>query len=212
MNRIEQAILLLESHFEKSHLPENERKYRVEHSYRVANIGKEIALAEGLDVEALTIACLLHDLSYSEPIDTDEKWLNHGRRAAEMARPLIESLGYDEKTVNNILYGIAIHVDDKADFEGERNPFTLSVMDADNIDRFHAIRLLGLFNNNNFDNLSYEEQMTFLDNQIERFTKYSEIKFATPTGTKLFQDKIQFSLDFLKRVQNQLNNSKTVKI
>ena len=37
--------------------------YRLAHSYRVANIGKEIAKKEGLNVEDLMIACLLHDVS-----------------------------------------------------------------------------------------------------------------------------------------------------
>ncbi|WP_154555633.1 HD domain-containing protein [Holdemanella porci] len=33
------------------------------HSYRVVNIGKEFAEKEGLNVEDLMIACLLHDVS-----------------------------------------------------------------------------------------------------------------------------------------------------
>ena len=37
--------------------------YHLAHSYRVANIGKEIAEKEGLNVEDLIIACLLHDVS-----------------------------------------------------------------------------------------------------------------------------------------------------
>ena len=37
--------------------------YRLAHSYRVTNIGKEIAKKEGLNVEDLMIACLLHDVS-----------------------------------------------------------------------------------------------------------------------------------------------------
>ena len=37
--------------------------YRLAHSYRVAIIGKEIEKKEGLNVEDLMIACLLHDVS-----------------------------------------------------------------------------------------------------------------------------------------------------
>ena len=43
--------------------------YRLAHSYRVANIGKEIAEKEGLNVENLIIACLLHDVSYCTPFN-----------------------------------------------------------------------------------------------------------------------------------------------
>ena len=38
------------------------KAYRLEHTYRVANIGKQIALQEGFDETELVIACLLHDV------------------------------------------------------------------------------------------------------------------------------------------------------
>lgn len=44
------------------------------HSYRVVNIGKEIAEKEGLNVEDLMIACLLHDVSYCTPFKTQDEW------------------------------------------------------------------------------------------------------------------------------------------
>lgn len=38
-------------------------KLKIKDTYRVAIIGKEIAKKEGLNVEDLLIACLLHDVS-----------------------------------------------------------------------------------------------------------------------------------------------------
>lgn len=38
-------------------------KLKIKDTYRVTNIGKEIAKKEGLNVEDLMIACLLHDVS-----------------------------------------------------------------------------------------------------------------------------------------------------
>ena len=38
-------------------------KSKIKDTYRVAIIGKEIAEKEGLNVEDLIIACLLHDVS-----------------------------------------------------------------------------------------------------------------------------------------------------
>ena len=40
-----------------------DRDYRLEHSYRVANIAKTIAEAEGFNVPHAVIAGLLHDIS-----------------------------------------------------------------------------------------------------------------------------------------------------
>ena len=117
------------------------RDYRLEHSYRVANIAKTIAQKDGLDVTAAVIAGLLHDIAYCEEMETQEARINHGRRGAELARPFLETLGLCADTVNDICYGIAIHVDDEADFEWERTPFCETVGDADNIDRFDVYRV-----------------------------------------------------------------------
>lgn len=38
-------------------------KLKIKATYRVTNVGKEIAKKEGLNVEDLMIACLLHDVS-----------------------------------------------------------------------------------------------------------------------------------------------------
>ena len=42
------------------------KAYRLEHTFRVANIGREIARKEGFDETELVLACLLHDVSYCE--------------------------------------------------------------------------------------------------------------------------------------------------
>lgn len=108
-----------------------DRDYRLEHSYRVANIAKAIAEAEGFDVTDAVIAGLLHDIAYCEEMVTREDWVNHGRRSAAIARPFLVNLGLQPDAVNEICYGIAIHVDDKADFEWQRTPFCETVGDAD---------------------------------------------------------------------------------
>lgn len=84
--------------------------YRIEHSYRVANTAKRIALEEGFDTTEAVIVGLLHDIAYCEGIKTDEDWKNHGRRSAAIARPFLESLGLGSDAINDICYGIAIHV------------------------------------------------------------------------------------------------------
>ena len=214
MNRVDLIAKFLEDSFDKSVYLSSEldsKKYRLEHSYRVANIGKQIAIEERLNVDALVIACLLHDISYTEAFKSQEDWINHGRKSAQISRSVVEKLDFDEETKNNILFGIAIHVDDKSDFEGEKNAFTLSVGDADNIDRFDAYRFYEMLKYNKFDSLSYDDQVKFVDEQILRFNKLLKNNFATPTVTRLFHEKIKFSLEFLSRLRLQLENSRDVK-
>ena len=89
-SRIEKTkVFLLQKFDENPRYTEHkaEKDYRIEHTMRVANIGKQIAEAEDMDTEALVIACLLHDVSYCEEMKEKEDWFNHGRRAAAIARP-----------------------------------------------------------------------------------------------------------------------------
>lgn len=120
-------------------------EYRLQHSYRVANVAGEIARKEGLDEEGLIIGGLLHDVGYCLPLEGEEgswgNWQEHGRLAARLVRPFLEQLDLGRERVQEICYGIAIHADGRADFPGEKTAFARSIGDADDVDRFDAYRI-----------------------------------------------------------------------
>ena len=92
-NWIKEAEAFLKKTFEASaYLTANpaERDYRLEHSYRVANLAKMIAEQENLDVTCAVIAGLLHDIAYCEEMPAPEDRRNHGRRSAAIARPFLK--------------------------------------------------------------------------------------------------------------------------
>ena len=157
-----------------------EGAYRLEHSLRVARIGAEIARAEGLDEEHMTIACLLHDVGYGMDFPKDYDWNDHGRDGARIARPFLAALGLDGQAVEDICYAIAIHVDDRADFAGRRTPFTETVGDADNIDRFDVYRLYETLESMSFSKLSLGEKQAHVAKTLERLEKFLEMPLATP--------------------------------
>lgn len=207
---IERAIAFLREQFDQSEYlaarPEG-KKYRLEHTMRVANIGKEIAQGENLDEEALVLGCLLHDLSHTETWDGEDGWLNHGRLAAKMARPFLETLDLSPEQVDEICYGIAIHVDDQADFPGERSPLALSIGDADNIDRFDVYRIHEQLSQASFLTLPYGEQLDRTSGYLAKLEKYKELAFATKTATKLWRDRIDFQIQFFTKLKAQLEAS-----
>lgn len=185
-------------------------KYRYEHSLRVANIGKLIAEGEGFDKEAFMIACLLHDVGYCVPFEKEDDWLNHGRISARIAKDFVESLGFSKDVEADILYGIAIHVDDKSDFDGVRTPFAIAIGDADNIDRFDVYRIYETLKSEKFDDLEYNVQVEKVQNRIKWLEKLLSDEYATPTSTKLFHEKLEYQIDFYNRLLSQLNNSAKV--
>ena len=186
-----------------------DRASRLEHTYRVANIGRQIAQAEGFDETEMVIACLLHDVSYCEDFG-ETGWKEHGRRAAQIARPFLRELGLPEERVQDICYGIAIHVDDVADFEGERTPFALSVGDADNIDRFDAYRIHERLCGDGFREMPLEEKSAYVTGRIGKLRGLMNLEMGTAAAKKLWQERLSFYILFYEKLEAQLNSSREV--
>ena len=184
-----------------------DRDYRLEHSYRVANIAKTIAEAEGFDVTYAVITGLLHDIAYCEEMVTREDRMNHGRRSAAIARPLLEKLGLPADAVNEICYGIAIHVDDEADFEWNRSAFSETVGDADNIDRFDAYRIYETLEYLKFSEMSLDDKREKVASTIEKLTRFKEMKLGTATAKNLWLQRLDYYIGFYDKLKAQLNYS-----
>ncbi len=207
---IQKAVAFLREQFDQSvylNAHEDEKKYRFEHTMRVANIGREIAENEGMDVEGLVIGCILHDVSYINEMKTREDSMNHGREAARIARPFLEGLGFEAGRVNEICYGIAIHVDDKADFDGERTTLALSIGDCDNIDRFDVYRIYDTLRYTKYENLTLEEATDFVDTVLSKLNEFLDMELGTKTAKKLWLEKVRFQIEFFERLKRQIDKS-----
>jgi len=209
--RVRKTLCFVEEYFENgSWFRENpkDKTYRLDHSVRVSNLCREIALQEGFDPEAAAIAGLLHDIAYGMDTPEGYDWKNHGRDGARIARPFLESLGFFGETVNDICYAIAIHVDDKADFDGRRIPFTETVGDADNIDRFDAYRIYeSVRYQARLEERTHSEALEWLRERLRYLEKLGGIDFATPTATGLWKDKVEFQRQYFSRLLAQMERS-----
>ena len=187
-----------------------ERDYRLEHSYRVANIAKNIAEKEGFDVTDAVMAGLLHDIAYCEEMVTKEDRMNHGRRGAEIARGFLESLSLPLERVNAICYGIAIHVDDTSSFEWERTPFSETVGDADNIDRFDVYRIYEILQLQKFSEMTLLQKKERVDTALNRLCNLREMKLGTQTAQQLWVQRLDYYISFYDKLKLQLANSSEV--
>ncbi len=162
--------------------------YRWQHTLRVAQFGKVIAENEGVDVELVVAACLMHDIAWFDT--TAENNREHGRIGAIKARPLLERLGFSQRRIKNICYSIASHVD-------EDDPETLEakiVSDADNIDRFGPYRILQWCYSDIDD---YTKLAGKLSERIPRLEQYREENpLFTSTGQQLFAEQLNLQLRF----------------
>lgn len=183
-----------------------DKAYRIEHTYRVANIGRQIAMKEGFNETELVLACLLHDISYCEEFGEDG-WIEHGRRAAKIARPFLRELGLPEERIDDICYGIAIHVDEKADFYGERTPFALSVGDADNLDRFDAYRIHETLYHDGFLDKPLEEKREYVEKRLSRLRELIHLPMGTETAAQLWKERLSFYIAFYEKLATQIDSS-----
>ncbi|MDA3931376.1 MAG: HD domain-containing protein [Tenericutes bacterium] len=212
MDNIKKTIKFLQDEFYRTnnkYYKENphQREYRLNHTYRVASIGKEIAIKEDLNVKAAIIGCLLHDISYIEPFNAKEDWLNHGRNAAKIAREYLKTISMDESLKQEIIYGIAIHVDDMADFDGERTILAETIGEADNIDRLGKYRMYEALKNSDLDKMTLKEKLVFIEERILNLKKLKLTQHKTKTSNDLWQANLDDQINYYQALNNQLKNS-----
>lgn len=178
---------------------EEEKRYRYEHTLRVATIGKYIAEQENLCVEAVVLGCLLHDIGkFDAKHDSD-----HGRVSARMARPFLESILDDTDLIQQIIIGIAIHVDGKGNGPFEASLEAETISDSDNIDRYDAYHVIDNLTNDQLLMMSNEDACLYLHQMIDRLSHLKTIHLATPCSTDLFHHNVIAQLEYYEKLYAQ---------
>jgi len=169
--------------------------YRWEHTLRVMQYGAEIAAGERLDHELCVAGCLLHDIAYFV-CEAIPDWREHGRLGAEYCRPLLAETGFSDNDADRICYAVACHADGEAGFPHAHDPLSDAVADADNVDRFSAIRLFMWCKQHDGELHAMAEQMR---QRLAKLREYRENNpLLTPTGRRLFDDKLALQIAFLE--------------
>ena len=213
MTNIRKAEAFLKEQFAnctyyKEHPADGE--YRLQHSYRVAHAAGEIARREGLDQEGLIIGGLLHDVGYSLPFEREDSWQEHGRMSARLARPFLEQLCLEPERVQEICYGIAIHVDGKADFPGEATAFALSIGDADDVDRFDAYRIYDAMEYADFRNLKIEDKRKWLGEKLDWISWRLGEKSGTEAARQMIAERLLYQRQYYEKVLEQMRHSEGI--
>ena len=183
---------------------EDKFQYRYDHTMRVAAIGQRIAREEGMNEEALVLGCLLHDIGYVE-CNTHEDYDTHGRISSRIAREYLEGLSYDPEWIDSIVFGIYAHTEERP----ERKPtsFETSIADADNIDRFDAYRLYESLRFFELEKKNIDEIIELAQKRHHRLTELRDYPNGSPTADRLWKEKIDFQLEYYKRLIEQMSLS-----
>jgi uncharacterized protein len=151
----------------------------------------------------LVLGCILHDVGTFDSVENPKE---HGRISAKITREFLNTLDLSEERIEEISYGIAIHVDDKADFEGKRTALNESIGDSDNIDRFDVYRIYDNLLYLKFEEMTIEEKLNHVNKVIPKLKGHCEMKFATKTATTMWLEKLAFQIEFYERLKAQLQS------
>ena len=132
--------------------------------------------------------------------------------SGKMVRIFLESIDYPKERIHDICYAIAIHVDLKADFDGEYNAFTLSVQEADNIDRVGAYRLYETLEAVQFSKQPIDVQIQYVESMLQTLNEYASYTCTTKTAQTLWLDRIQFQMNYFERLKDQLKYPQPYKL
>lgn len=187
-----------------SELSREDGYYRYTHTLRVADIGRQIAREEGLDEEMLILGCLLHDIGYVA-CKSKLDYADHGLKSAEIAAEFLWEQGYDAAKAESICYGIRVHTQED---DARVRPATAledSISDADNIDRFDAWRFSRSLSWDGLDKLSIQQMKNLSLTRCQRMAQLRTLRFATETGRKLWNEKLNLWTEFYSRLEKQMD-------
>ena len=168
----------------------------------------EIARREGLDEEGLIIGALLHDVGYCQCVPKNRE--EHGRISARIARPFLERLDLGAERVREICYGIAIHVDGRADFPGEDTPFARSIRDAEDVDRYGAYGIYADMSMIDFLRLDSAVRKQAIEYRLDFIQYELGKKRGTKTARRMIDERLRYQRQYYERVMKQLEQGEGI--
>jgi HD superfamily phosphohydrolase YqeK len=190
------------AHFVHDYLAETGKKesqnatgpeYRWEHTLRVAQWAKRLAVEEAADIKTCVAAALLHDVSHF----VSENYSKHGIKSGEIARDFLLKKGCSESFIENVVYAVQCHV-------AEPNPKTLEakiLQDSDTLDRFGYVRILLFGKTAELANLETLKQKAL--SSLAYLDKLEKGDFG-PMWTKTGREKLRILLDLNRSIQKGL--------
>ncbi|MGV9183668.1 HD domain-containing protein [Arcanobacterium canis] len=206
-------------HLSHARAGEYARRYRFEHCLRVARIGREVALKEGLDPDLLELGCLLHDVGkYDAQVPVD-----HGRAGALIALDFLLDAGLDQSLATELAQGIAMHTDGQWNarnddhgtpynavgreylrFDGEPTVLAQSIGDCDNIDRFSLYRVADTLRYVRFMEKSTQLQRAWLEENLEHLRFQYEYQCATQSAQDRWVKALDRQIEFYRQLNAEL--------
>lgn len=179
-------------------------QYRYEHCLRACGWAKEIAEGEHWESEPLMLAALLHDVGYPF-CKTVEEWPSHAAVSALIAEMFLQAIHYSPALSASICRSIAIH-DIWSDIPPDATPFELSVRDADDLDRFDALRLC-MISHGHIHEKGAAEIIRLCAQRLQELEMWQMRPCGTKTASRLWLSTLEMHRETYLRLQQQMQRT-----
>lgn len=194
-----------------------------EHTMRVYGLAQRIAATiEGVDLEVLGLATLLHDIARVLE-DTDKTGsVDHAILGAEMASEILKTLDFPEEVINKVIHCIQTHR-----FRGNKLPESIEakiLSDADKLDAIGAIgvgrafMIAGEYGEPLYKTFDHEQYSTNILNngrikefkehspniEFEMKLKYIPDRLYTEEAKRIAKERVEFMEDFFERLEKEI--------
>lgn len=185
-----------------------------DHTQRVYNLCVHIGKKEGVDMEVLQVAAVLHDIA--RDLQTQKKGkICHAQKGAEIAEKILAEYDLNEEKVKNIVHCIKTHR-----FRGNDVPVTLEakvLFDADKLDAIGAIGIARDFHfageigsrvhdkNVDIENTEeYSQEDTAYREFLVKLCKIKD-KMLTDEGKRIANGRHDFMVQFFDRLNDEVD-------
>jgi len=161
-----------------------------EHTERVCRYCRRIGIAVGADLDVLLPAALLHDVGRDAA--------DHAVESADIARRILDSLGYGLEEVEAVVEAISTH-----SFTGEREPTSLEAKVLSDADKLDAMGALGICRAATYGVEHGRPLGDFVAHFHEKLLKLRD-RMYTEEARRLAELRHRFMLEFLYQLDREL--------
>ena len=175
--------------------PNQSVAHKWDHTYRVYKRAEEIAKRmkdEKIDIEALRISCLLHDIV--EPYDRKQDHVELSLREAER---ILKEIDYPEDRIQKVLNIISEH-----SLESDKTPSSIEakiLFDADKLEGSGAIGIARVFSFCGQNKKTPAEAIEWYKEEIRKATP----RLQTEIGRSIAQESFEYVKSFFERYSQE---------
>jgi len=148
------------------------------------------------DMDVLKAAALLHDIA--RPLEDDDPNIDHATLSAEIAKSILEEVGFPKEKIEEVLHAIRSHR-----FKKGEKPKTLEAKILQDADRLDALGAMGIFRTIYWSGTNKRSVEDTIKHFEEKILKLPELMNTEP-GKRMAEERVKIVSEFVQALRAEL--------